>query len=79
MKELSYTSTHPLGHTRPVTGSLLKDGIVGQRHASAALNPGKRVGGWVGPRAGLDVYGKSRLQPRIEPLTVQPVASRYTD
>jgi len=40
-------------------------GVGGQRHALAALPPGKRpgnhcVGGWVGPRAGLDGCGKSR-------------------
>ena len=40
-------------------------GVGGQRHAPAALPPGKRpgslcVGGWVGPRAGLDGCGKSR-------------------
>jgi hypothetical protein len=36
------------------------------------------IGGWVGPRAGLDGYGKS---PPLEfdRRTVQPVASRYTD
>jgi len=33
--------------------------VGGQRHASAGLPPGKRsgthcIGGWVGPRAGLD-------------------------
>jgi hypothetical protein len=41
------------------------DGVGGQRHATAALAPGKRpgahcIGRWVGPRAGLDGYGKSR-------------------
>jgi hypothetical protein len=35
------------------------------------------TGGWVGPRAGLDRYGKSRPPPVTEPRTVQPVASRY--
>jgi hypothetical protein len=40
-------------------------GVGGQRHASAALPPGKKpgthcIGGWVGPRAGLDGCGKSR-------------------
>jgi hypothetical protein len=39
-------------------------GVGGQRHAQAALPPGKRpvthfTGGWVGPRAGLDGCGKS--------------------
>jgi hypothetical protein len=43
------------------------------------LNPRERpgtscTGGWVGPRAGLDV-----CPPRLDPRTIQPVASRYTD
>ena len=59
-------------------------GVGGQRQAPAALPPGKRLdihctGGWVGPRAGLDVCGKSRPPPGFDPRTVQPVASRYTD
>ena len=37
------------------------------------------IGGWVGPRAGLDRCGKSRPPPGLDPRTVQPVASRYTD
>jgi hypothetical protein len=32
-----------------------------------------------GPRAALDVCGKSRPPPGFDPRTVQPVASRYTD
>ena len=40
-------------------------GMGGQRHASAALPPGDRpgnhcIGDWVGPRVGVDDYGKSR-------------------
>jgi hypothetical protein len=40
-------------------------GVGGQRHAQAALPPGKRagthcIGGWVGPSGGLDRSGKSR-------------------
>jgi hypothetical protein len=39
-------------------------GVGGQRHAAAALPPGRPgthcVGGWVGPRAGLNGCGKSR-------------------
>jgi hypothetical protein len=40
------------------------DGVGGQRHAPAALPPGKRpgthcTGGWLGPRADLDECGKS--------------------
>jgi len=37
------------------------------------------IGDWVGPRACMDVCGKSRLPPGFDPLTIQPVASRYTD
>ena len=37
------------------------------------------IGGWVGPRAGPDGCGKSRPPPVLDPRTVQPVASRYTD
>ena len=37
------------------------------------------TGGWVGPRAGLDVCGKSRLIPGFDQPTVQPVGNRYTD
>ena len=39
------------------------DGVGGQRHALAALPPGKPgtncIRGWVGPRTGLDGWGKS--------------------
>jgi len=59
-------------------------GMGGQRHAPAALLPGKRpgthfTGGWMGPRAGPDECGKSRPPPGFDPRIVQPVASRYTD
>ena len=59
-------------------------GVRGQRHAPAALYPRERTGGHctgccVGPRAGLDRCGKSRLPPGFDPRTVQPVASPYTD
>ena len=37
------------------------------------------IGGWVGPRAGLDGCGKSRLPPGFVPRTVQAVASLYAD
>jgi len=37
------------------------------------------IGGWVGPRAGLDGCGKACHPPGFDPRTVQPVASRYTD
>jgi hypothetical protein len=37
------------------------------------------IGGWIGPRAGLDGYGKISPPPEFDPRTVQPTASRYTD
>ena len=50
-------------------------GLGGQRHAPAALPPGKRhgthcIGGWVGPRAGLKGYGKSRPHQVAIPTTL---------
>jgi hypothetical protein len=58
-------------------------GVGGQCHASAALPPGKVpgthcIGCCIGPRAGLDGFGKSRPPPEFDPQTVQPVASPYT-
>jgi len=49
----------------PSLTSALHMGVCGQRHASAALPPGKRpgtpcIGGWVGLRAGLDGRVESR-------------------
>ena len=37
------------------------------------------IGGWMGPRAGLDECGKYRPPPGFDLLTVQPVESRHTD
>jgi hypothetical protein len=59
-------------------------GVGGQRHAPAALPPGNRpgtlrIGGSVGPRAGLGGCGKSRPPPGFDHRTVQPVGSRYTN
>ena len=57
-------------------------GMGGQRHAPAALpreRSGTRIGGWVGPRASVDRWGKYRTPPGFDPRTIQPVASRYTD
>jgi hypothetical protein len=47
-------------------------GVGGQRHAPAALTPGKRpgthcIGGWVGPRAGMNERGKSHPTTGIRP------------
>ena len=57
--------------------------VGGQRHAPAALPPGKPrypyIGGWLGFRAGLDGCGESRPPTGFDPRTVQPEASRYTD
>jgi len=49
-------------------------GVGGQRHAPAVLRPGKKpgthcIGGWVGPRAGLDECGKSRHRDSIPGLS----------
>ena len=59
------------------------DGVGGQRHAPAALRPGKRprthcAGGWMGRKAGLEGCGNSRPPPGFDPPTVRPVASPYT-
>jgi hypothetical protein len=58
-------------------------GMSGQRHASAALPPGKRTGthftgGWVSPRA-VGRVRKISPPPGLDPRTIQLVASRYTD
>jgi len=37
------------------------------------------IGGWVGPRAGLDGRGKSHPPPGFDLRTIQSVKSRYTD
>ena len=52
-------------------------GMGGKRHTLAALpeRPGAHcIEDWVGPSAGLDGYGKSRLLPGFYPRTVQSVA-----
>ena len=59
-------------------------GVVGQRHAPAALPPGKRpgnhcTGGWVDPGAGNDGCGKILPAPGFDARTVQHVACRYID
>ena len=59
-------------------------GVGGQRHVLAALPTGKRpgthrIGGWVGPRVGLDGCAKSHPPAGFDPRIVEPVASRYTD
>jgi len=58
-------------------------GVGGQRHAPAALAPGKtryplfrRLGG---PQGRSGRMRKISPQPGFHPRIVQPVASRYTD
>ena len=58
-------------------------GVGGQRHAPAALPPGKWtgvncIGGWVGNRTGLD-GAENIASTGFDPGTVQPVESGYTD
>ena len=52
-------------------------GVGGQRHAQAALPPGKKagtrfMGSWVGPRAGLNGYGKSQQHSDLIPGPSSP-------
>ena len=52
-------------------------GVGGKRHAQTALPPGMRpgtlcIGGWVGPRAGLDGCGKSRSHRDLIPQPPSP-------
>jgi len=59
-------------------------GVGGQRHAPAALTPGKSpgthcTGGRVGRRAGLEGCGRISPPPGFDPRAVQPVGSHYTD
>jgi len=55
------------------------EGVRGQRHAPAVLYPRERpgthcIGGWVGPRAGLDRCGKSR--PHRDSIPDRPARSQ---
>jgi hypothetical protein len=72
---------HRYSSTLSLTSAL--DGVVGQRHAPAALPPGKtrnllyrRLGRLQG-RSGR--VQKISPLPGLDPRTVQSVASRYTD
>jgi hypothetical protein len=59
--------------------------VSGQLHVPAALPPGKEhwIGGWVGPRAGLDDVRREKSWPyrdsNPDSSDVKPLASRYTD
>jgi hypothetical protein len=37
------------------------------------------MAGWMGPRVGLEGCGKSTSPQRLDPWTLQPIASRYTN
>jgi hypothetical protein len=59
---------------------------VGQRHAPAALPPGRSpvthsTEGWVCLRACLEGFGEEKISPPLEfeLRTVQPLATPYTD
>jgi len=56
-------------------------GVGGQRHALAALPPGKKPDthciGWMGARASLDDCRKSRPPMGFDLRTARPVVSRY--
>ena len=58
-------------------------GVGGQRHAPAALPPGKTryplYGKMGGPQGRSGRVRIILLPPGIDPRTVQPVVSRYTD
>ena len=53
------------------------DGVDGQRHAPAALPPGRPgnhcIGDWVGPRTGLDGCGKSLPHRKSIPGPSDPI------
>jgi hypothetical protein len=80
--EWRYSSTHTLASAL--------DGGEWSASRSGRFTPRERthcthcIGGWVGPRAGLDMVSKRKIpSPRRESNSdhpiVQPVASRYTD
>jgi hypothetical protein len=58
-------------------------GVGGQRHAPAALPPGKtryQLCRWLGgPQGRSGRVGKISPSPEFDPRTVQQVASRYTN
>jgi hypothetical protein len=65
-------------------------GVSGQRHAPAAICPGDTTpgthcaGGWVGPRAGLDIEDTGKILcpcrgSNLDRPVVQSVVSHYID
>jgi hypothetical protein len=82
-----------LGKRRYSSYSILTsalDGVSGQRHASAALYPRGStlcthwIGGWEGPRAGLDIEGRENILCHCrgsnpDRPVVQSIVTHYTD
>jgi hypothetical protein len=72
-----------LGFSYALSLTSALDGVGGQRHAQAALPPGKSctpcIGGWVRPGASLDGCGKSRHHRNSISGPSSRVESRYTD
>jgi hypothetical protein len=67
--------THMYGSIPSLTSAL--DMVGGHRHAPAALPPGMKpgthcIGGWVGPRAVLELCGKPRLHRDLIPEPSSP-------
>jgi hypothetical protein len=79
--ERRYSSMHSL--TSALDGGELSASRPGQFTPRERASSTHWIGGWVGPRAGLDTVSKKILSPRRESNTdhpvVQSVASRYTD
>jgi hypothetical protein len=61
----------------------LNSGVDGQCHSLAAVpwaRPGTHcIGGWVGPRAGIERVQKISPAPGFVPQTVQHIMSLYAD
>ena len=83
----SVQAVRPIGGVEVYLWSFMTTAL--ERCEGSASSPGRSLprerhgthctGGWVGSRVGLDRCGKSRLPPRFDSRTVQPVASHYTD
>jgi hypothetical protein len=78
-----HTEIKRKGKVHPRTNHEGLEGVGGQRHAPAALPPGKtryplyrRLGG---PQNRSGRMRKISPPPEFDPRTAQPVASRYTD
>jgi hypothetical protein len=79
--EWRYNSTHSL--TSALDGSEWSASHPGRFTPRETAPSTHWIGGWVGPRAGLDTSKRRTPSPRRESnsdnLIVQPIISRYTD